>query len=244
MSNKVEEIDLTSPEFVPTLTAEQIAAAGERKKYLDNTVYYMRTTAAKINYSKPLLKNGELNADAKGSIWLELELTPLRKDGSISTKLKPVNYVRVFFYERLNTQAMQRVGYTAEQIAKVQDMTLPDTYEMFRSFARAAFPERFETYPRFDKETKTWSHNGAQITEAQAADIKAAEKVKVIAFQKEVRGNPKLVQGKSAFWQVGYEKDKGTKEKSAFVSAKWASSTPHRKDGVELPVADPDRDFA
>ena len=243
MSNPNEGIDLSSPEFIPELTPEQIAAAGEKKKYIDNAVYYLRNTATSIQFSKPKLKNGELNADAKGAIWLNLELTPVRKDGSISTKLYPINYVKVMLYERLNERAMRVVGYTDEQIAKVQAMSLPDTFNGFRRFAQAMFPTQFGRFPQFDKETKSWSFNGSAITEVQAAEIKEAEKAKVLAWQREVRAtNGKCVQGKEAFWNVY---DETTQDGRVFPSARFPSATPHKnKEGIVAPVMDPDKDFA
>ena len=248
MGNTNEELDLTSPEFIPVLTEEQINAAGEKKKYLDGGIYYLRTTGVKINYTKPTLKNGELNLDAKGAIWLELELTTVRKDGSIATKLKPIPYVRVFLYERLTPAAMKAVGYTEEQLAKVSAMTLPDTFEMFRGFAKAVYPDRFGSYPRFDKDSKTWTYQGTVVTDAQAKEIKDTEKNKVVAFQREVRStNGKNVQGKDAFWKVVFDEKDGPagKEKNPWPSAIFPSATPHRdKTGTILPVADPDKDFA
>ena len=247
MSTPQEEFDLTSPEFIAELTPEQIAAAGEKKKYKNNSTYYMRTTGVKLGYSKPKLKNGELNADAKGAVWLELQLTALRKDKSQSTKLDTINFVKVFLYERLNVAAMTRAGYTPEQIKKVVEMQMPDTYDGFRYFAQAMFPERFGSYPLFNAESKTWSFEGKAISEATANEIKKTQKDKILAFQRELRANPKLVQGREAFWKVYYEEtgkdENGQSTFGFFPQASFPSAKPHKdKNGVVAAVCDPDAD--
>lgn len=243
MSNETE-LDLTSPEMQTDLTPEQIAAAGERKKYRDGGVYRLRNTTVSQDYSKAKLKNGETNADAKGSIWLQLELTPVHENGQIATKVAPLKYQRIFFYDRLNEKAMRAAGYSEEQIKAVLGMTLPDTYDSIRGFARAMFPEEFGESPKWNKEAKVWTFAGTVISEERAKAIQLEEKNVVIGVQKRIRSNPKIVQGKEAYWHVYYEKDKDGKIVSPWPKAAWPSlNQPRDKNGVPKPILNPDKDL-
>jgi hypothetical protein len=257
MSEIEEAIDLSAPEYAQELTAEQIAALGAKRKYVDGAYYPLAISQVgvsdkqPIGFSNPKLKNGELNADASGSWWLQYTLEPVQVSGAKSHKLDEIRYCKTFFFDRMSVAAMKRAKYTEEQIKKVAAEQAPNTYDGFTQFARAMFPEKFtEDFPRWNREAKVFTFKGVQISEEAFKAWEAEQKKVYIRLQNELRANPKQLLGKKAFWNVHYPlKDKKNeslgKESWANAAFPYAFNNPPKdKDGNLKPVLDPEKDFS
>lgn len=252
MSEK-EIVDLSAPEYQTELTPEQIAALGEKKKYVDGAYYpleIVKLSTPPIGFSPAKLDNGELNAEANGNWFLGFDLAPVQISGAKSHKLDEVKYQKQYFFDKMGVAAMKRVGYTTEQIQKVAAMTMPNTYDGFCQFARAFFPEKFSgDFPRWNRDAKTFLYKGVSITEEQYKAWENEQKKVYVQIQNDVRANPKQLLGKKAFWMVQYQledKKDPTKGKKRWPSAAFPYSfgnPPKDKDGVLKPILDPEKDF-
>ena len=248
-------VDLSNPEYMGELTPEQIAEAGKKKKYVDGGVYYGRISGkVELLYSQPKRKTGEntyeLNAEAKGAIWLQFTVDPLRKDGTKGTKLPSAQFQKQFLFKRLNKAAMERIGYTPEQIEFVQGLEMPDVYDGLRQFCQALFPDRFlAEFPRWNDALGGMVYQGVKISQEKYKEIANGERDKVLALQNQMQSNPQMISGKEAFWTWFYEpedKNDPEKGKKGFPSVKFPSATPPKdwkNGGKEFPVLDPDKDF-